>query len=265
VTRGTPIGRPLAALTLPAVLVLAAVLGMAACSRGADPVPAPADPTSSSLDALSAATDLVNQGRATALERARKVTEGLERRDAVDGLASAGDRSAVRSADDAADTAITMALGALDDLGPALAAYQRGIDDLGRAATSSDLSTEQRRLIGTVVAAVRAEISATRDLASAVRAGVPAYTALAGHLDEWIRRARAGWYRNETEAANAYAVLVGDTRAALDRVRAAVARADEARAAAGERTTEALRAARAALAPLTTRPTELPPSRLPGG
>ncbi|HVF21226.1 MAG TPA: hypothetical protein VNA14_13435 [Mycobacteriales bacterium] len=249
-----------------ALVVAVAVAALAACSGGPGSKAEPSTVVAPSLDALSDAIELVNQGRATALDRARKLTSGLERRDAVDALATTGARSAAGQADPGADEAMTQAVRALDDLGPALEAYQRGIDDLGRAAASPELTTEQRRPLGTVIATARVEISATRALASAVRAGLPSYAALGGHLDEWLRRARAGWYRNEGEAANAYAVLVGDTRARLEQVRSAVSDADAARTTAGNRTTDALRLARAALEPLTTRPTEvvLSPSELAG-
>jgi hypothetical protein len=253
-------------LLLASLCAVVTASGLAGCDRGGSPTPRTSTVVAPSLDALSDAIELVNQGRATVLERTRKVTAGLERRDAVDVLATAGNRSAVGQADPGADAAMLQALGALRDLGVALAAYQKGIDDLGRAATSPELTPEQRRPLGTVIATARAEISSTRQVAAVVRAAVPAYDALARHLDEWLRRAKAGWYRDQTESANAYTVLVGGTRQVIEVARARIAAADRARTAAAQQTVAALSAARTALSPLTTRPTEVPitPSELGG-
>jgi hypothetical protein len=254
-----------------ALCTVVAVLALASsCDGDGRPDPATTVVVAPSLDALSDAIALVNHGRATVLERTRAMTAGLERRDAVDVQAVAGDRTAASQSDPGADAAMAQAKGALRDLGVALAAYQKGIDDLSRAATSPELVTElsaaQRRPLGTVVATARAEIAASRQVAAVVRGAVPAYDALAGHIDEWLRRARAGWYRDQTESGNAYAVLVGGTRDAIEAARTKIAAADRARTDAAGRTTAALTAAKLALSPLTTRPTEVPvsPSELAG-
>ncbi len=257
-----------------ALCTVAAVTALAgACDGGGRPDPKTSAIVAPSLDALSDAIELVNHGRATVLERTRTVTAGLERRDAVDVQAAAGDRAAATQSDPGADAAMTQAKGALRDLGVALAAYQQGIDDLGRAATSPDLATEltaeQRRPLGTVIATARAKIAASRQVAATVRGAVASYDVLAGHIDEWLRRARAGWYRDQTESGNAYAVLVAGTRDTIEAARGRIAAADRARAEAAGRTTAALAVAKQALAPLTTRPTEVPispisPSELAG-
>ena len=241
---------------------------LTACAGGATPASPPSDSsaeTSAGLDELAKAIDLVNGGRRTTLSHVATVIAGLERRDDVDDLAAAGERSGARTADVAADAAYGKSLAALRDLGASLTSFQRGLDTLATAALSPELDAAQRRLLGTAVAHGRTEVSVTRDFAAAVRSAVPAYDALGARLDEWLRRARAGWYRDSTEAANAYVVLVGDVRAALESGRGALSRADAARTAAVAATTRSFTLARRALAPLTTRPTNVPgsPSELP--
>lgn len=252
----------------PSYAVTVVLLGtvVAGCSSGVEAPPAPTASAARSFDQLADAIDLVNDGRATVLERVGKVIDGLERRDAVDGLAAAGDRLGARQSDEPADAAYQQSALALNDVGIAVEAFQRGLDDLAAAARTDQLDAVQRRFLGTVVAEGRAEISATRLLANAVRRALPAYVELGARLDEWLRRARAGWYRDQTEAANAYAVLGSDLRGRLDSARAAVTAADAVRTAAVARTTRALGVARRALAPLTSRPTEVPatPSELAG-
>jgi len=103
----------------------------------------------------------------------------------------------------------------------------------------------------------RAEVSTTRALAASVRTALPAYAEMGVQLDEWLRRARAGWYRNRTEAANAYAVLISPGRPRLEAARVGVTAADGKRVATVARTTTAIGLARRALSPLTTRPTEV--------
>lgn len=253
-----PAPRPALRMLIALLSALAAGPALVGCNGdGAGPAPTTAS-AGPSLDDLGAAIDLVNDGRATVLERVRAVIGGLERRDAVDAVAADGDRTAARQLDEAADVVYARTAPALNDVGLAIEAFQSGLDDLARAAVSGELDTAQRRLLGTVVAEGRAEISRTRALAAAVRAALPTYDLLGADLDEWLRRARAGWYRTQREAADAYAVLTADVRDALLAGREGVNVADAARVDAVVRTTRALQVARRALAPLTTRETVVP-------
>jgi len=251
--RTTTVGSSYHRVSYLAVIALLAV----GCSRGAAPGPAPPAPVDVSLDRLADAIDLVNDGRATVLERVGVVILGLERRDALDALAAVGDSSGARQLDEPADAAFARSAPAVNDVGIAVEAFQKGLDDLATAALTRELDTSQRRFLGTVVAEGRREISVTRSLANAVRVALPVYGELGAQIDEWLRRARAGWYRSQTEAANAYAVLVGGVRSRLDAAQTAVTTADGARVAAVTRTTTAINIARRSLSPLTTRPTEV--------
>ncbi|HVE63662.1 MAG TPA: hypothetical protein VNB94_07670 [Mycobacteriales bacterium] len=237
------------------------------CSRDTSGPPPSPPPVDGSLDRLADAIELVNDGRASVLERVTAVLVGLQRRDAVDALAAAGDRQGAQQQDGPADVALGRSAPALNDVGIALEAFVQGLDDLAAAAVTDELDATQRRLVESVVTVGRAEVSTTRALAAAVRTALPAYADLGVQLDEWLRRARAGWYRTREEAANAYAVLVAPGRPRLEAARVAVTSADGRRVAAVERSTAAIGLARRALAPLTTRPTEVagPPSGLPGG
>ncbi|HVE99529.1 MAG TPA: hypothetical protein VNA12_10175 [Mycobacteriales bacterium] len=248
-------------------LGIAALLLATGCAGGASPAAPSAAPQSGpGLDRLDEAIDLVNTGRAASLAHVAAAITGLERRDDLDDLAAAGDRPAATAADPAADATYAKVGVALRDLGGSLESFQRGLGDLAAAAQSPELDTAQRRLIGTAIAHGRAEITATRTLATAVRSGIAAYDTLGARIDEWLRRARAGWYRNREESASAYVVLVGDLRERLEAVRGDVARADSARTTAVSATTRSFALARRALAPLTGRPTEVdvPPSELAG-
>ncbi|MDQ6650554.1 MAG: hypothetical protein M3Z02_10655, partial [Actinomycetota bacterium] len=77
-----------------------------------------------------------------------------------------------------------------------------------------------------------------------------AYAGLDATVGTWLGRAVAGWYRSTKEAANAYAVLAGAGRGALDASRSSLAAADSARASAAAGMTAALRTAGEATAAL---------------
>lgn len=247
-------------------LAVVAALAAAACSDGATPAPTESVQIAPSLDALDDAITAVNAGRAAVLRHVATVITALERRDELDDLAAAGERTSARSADPASDESYARVAASTRDLGPALEEFQRGLGQLAAAAASPELDTAQRRLLGTAIAHGRAEVAATRAFATQVRAALPAYDELGVRVDEWLRRARAGWYRDQQEAANAYVVLLGDVRERLEAARGAVAHADSARTRAVADTTRSFSLARRALAPLMGRPTEVPlsPTSLPG-
>ncbi len=211
----------------------------------ASPLPDPSGPTLSRLDAAVAGVDST---RTQLLAAPAAVTAAATALDTADAASAEGARAAARAARNAVRDVVPAATAALDALPQQAAEYETALAALALAA--EPLESAQKAALENVVTAGRAEATAIMAFGLTARNAWPAYTALDKAEALWLERATAGWYRTESEAADAYTVLLRPQRAALDRARAALREADAGRRPATDRQRQALTAADAALAPL---------------
>jgi len=200
------------------------------------------------LSRLGETVAAVDRGRTELLAGPAAVITAATALDEADEASATGARAAARAARDPARSAVPAAAAAVAALPEQVAAYQAALGALSAAA--APLEPAQQAALGEVVAAGQGEADAVEAFGVAAGRAWPAYTALDKAQSSWLERATAGWYRSESEAADAYAVFVRPQRAALDSARAALGAADAARRLATDRQREALTAADAALAPL---------------
>lgn len=171
--------------------------------------------------------------------------------DDADEAAARGDRPAASSARAVAQNGRAAAEQALDGLADRLVAYRTALAELEAATRAArPLDGAQRTALGTVAAGGRNEATAVEGTGAALEAGLPAYDALAGALDTWLERARAGWYRTEQEAAGGYTVLAAPARPGLEQARTRLAQAERIRTVEVDAQSARLADADAALAPL---------------
>jgi hypothetical protein len=227
------------------VLLLAGCADQATTLDSASPQPDPSGPT---LSRLGEAVAGVDSTRTQLLAAPAAVITAATALDTADAASAEGARAAARGARNAVRSAVPAATTALDALPQQSATYQSALATLSEAA--APLEPAQKAALEDVVTAGKAEAGAIEAFGLAARDAWPAYSALdkAGAL--WLERATAGWYRTDSEAADAYTVLLRPQRAALDRARAALRAADAERRTATDRQRQALIAADAALAPL---------------
>ena len=171
--------------------------------------------------------------------------------DAADAACAIGVRAEALEARVPARAALPKARTALAVLPLRLKAYGTALLELEAAATAAtSLDEGQRAAVRAVVTGGQAEAAAADAFRVAGKTALPAYDALDRTQSTWLDRSLAGWYRNSTEAANAYDVLIGDQRGALQQARTLLRRVDAARRPISERERAALATADAALASL---------------
>jgi hypothetical protein len=170
--------------------------------------------------------------------------------DEGDALAAAGNAAGLAPVRDRTHGTVARATAAVARLPESTRAYADALDGLATAAQGAGLTSGQRQALVGVVVRGADERRALEAFLASVNGAWPAYLGLDTVEATWATRAGAGWYRSTQEAANAYAVLGGNARAALGAARPALAQADAARVSAGTAMTDALRTARAATSDL---------------
>ena len=233
-------------------LALFAALAVSAggCSDGGDPRPGPTITEDNGVAALGAAINGLNTSRKALLADTNLVVSAAKSFDAGDAAAAVGDRAGMQALRKDIDNRHTKANAAVTRLSARVAAYEKALTALEAAAPARALDDDQRSAITEVVRTGRAEHVAMAAFAAVIKRVWPTYRVLHDDGTTWFTRARAGWYRNSQESANAYAVLVSDDRPALERARTALQKADADRARAAAATSRAITAARTALVDL---------------
>lgn len=201
------------------------------------------------LAPLNAAVRSVNEARTALVSDLSAVQRAASALDATDEACATGSGSAARDAHRSAGPAVQAAPTAIAHLAADVTAYTAALNGLEAAQTAAPAA---RGALSQAVASGHSEAAATTRFQAAAAAAWPQYAQLDRDESTWITRALTPWYRSASEGANAYAVLVGDTRAALDAARADLAAASERSVAASAATSSALRAADAALSTLRT-------------
>lgn len=200
---------------------------------------------------LGAAITAVSAARADVLDATAEVVAGAIALDDVDEAAAAGERAATKAARERAAKAISATTKALAALPARLEAYRDALAALATSATEAEsLDQAQRGLLAAVGTTGTTEVGAVEALRTTGNGAWATYSRLDRVSATWLERATAGWYRTKAEGRQAYAVLVGDLRQALDKARPALQRADTATRAAARRVSTALKEADAALEPL---------------
>lgn len=230
------------------MLAVLALTGCAQRTTTLEPGPAQPDPSGSVLSRLGESVAAVDRTRQELLAGPAAVITAATALDDADEASATGARGAARAARDRARAAVPAAATALAALPGQAAAYRAALEALSAAA--APLEPAQKAALGDVVAAGQGEANAVEAFGVAAGTAWPSYTALDKAQSSWLERATAGWYRTESEAADAYAVFLRPRRAALDTARASLGAADAARRAATDRQRDALTAADAALDPL---------------
>lgn len=225
---------------------MALVLALAGCGGGAEEPPV--DP---GIAALSSAITTVSTTRAAVLRATEAVVAGAIALDDVDEAAAAGERAAAQAARARAATTTPATTRALAGLPAQLTAYRDALLALEAAeADARSLDQAQRGLLAAVGTTGAAEVEAVDGVRKTGNGAWATYSRLDRLSRTWLERSSAGWYRTKGEGRQAYAVLLGDLRSALDKARPALQRADTARRAAARRVSVALKEADAALEPL---------------
>ena len=146
--------------------------------------------------------------------------------DAADRAASGGRWMALlqrRSVDPAAVDHLVAALPAT------VRAYQAALDRLDTALAPSGISARETGAVRQVLIVGRARADADESFVRSSEVAWPVYAMFAGLQALWFDRASTGWYRSQTEAAAAYAVVAQPIRQAVDRSSRVFAAADRAR------------------------------------
>ena len=244
-----------------ALLVLAGVLGVlgvAGCSGGSLGPPEAAAPSrgvpAATVAALDAAVTGLNLSRRAVLADAALLGSAATALDEADSVAATGVLASTRVATAAVPTGAAEAAARLRS---EVLAYVRALAALRQAAAAPTLDGAVADSLDGLVAAGEAEAAAAgRFAAAAVRWST--YEALATAQRVWVTRRAAGWYRSESEAGQAYAVLTGPLRPELQTLRAAVAGADDAQARASATVAATIRTAATALDTMRAPPSAPP-------
>lgn len=205
----------------------------------------PTGPTAPQLERLDRAVALVNAARPPALKVPEVVTEGATALDGADEACATGQTALARQARARAGSAVPPVGRALSALPQQLSAYRVALAALTPAA--GPLEGDQQEALTAVRTAGEAEAGALEAFGAAAEELWPAYAALDQAQSLWLERRSAGWYRSQREAADAYVLLRRPGLAALERARAALAKADADRRPSTDRMRGALTAADAAL------------------
>lgn len=203
------------------------------------------------LGRLSTAITTFDKARTDVLASTGALVAAAIALDAADDACAAGALTAAKTARAKARAALPKARTALSLLPARLASYDRALNALAaaeKAATS--LTDAQRTALDAVVAGGHAESDASDAFRVAGRSAWPAYDKLDANQSIWLDHRLAGWYRDATEAAGAYAVQVRADRPALERARTLLQRVDAARRPISERERAAIADADTALASL---------------
>jgi hypothetical protein len=227
----------------------AALVQLAGCAAGREPAPSPS-PVSTTLDALGAAIRAVNRTRQAVLDDAAGLVAAARAVDEGDEAAARGDRRTAIRLRPSIDLAVRTRDAADRRIQAGIAAYGKAVEALDAVGGAPDLAAEHRAALAAVVRTARLETAADTRFATAVRSAWPAYATIHERFRTWTTRATAGWYRNDREAADAYAVLVSDHRSRLEAARTAFQQADAARTRATDSTSRAIEDARRVLAVL---------------
>lgn len=228
-----------------AVVGVLLVLTLAGCGGAEEPVVDPG------IAQLGAAITAVSAARGEVLDATQAIADGATALDDVDEAAAAGERAATKAARERAAKATPATTKALASLPARLQAYRDALVALETGATTAQsLDQAQRGLLAAVGTTGAAEVAAVDALRKTGNGAWATYSRLDRISATWLERSTAGWYRTKAEGRQAYAVLVGDLRQALDKARPALQRADTATRAAARRVSTALKEADAALEPL---------------
>ena len=179
------------------------------------------------------------------------IVAGATALDAADDACASGSRTKALAARPPARAAGGKVRTALAGLPLRVKAYTTAAAELAAATkAATSLDDPQRAAMDEVVAGGRAEAMAADAFRVAGKTAWPSYDVLNDVQSLWLDRVLAGWYRDQQEAANAYAVLGADNRPKLERARTLLQRVDAARRPVSERERAALARADTALAPL---------------
>lgn len=231
---------------------MAVVLLLAGCA-GPRRVAGPVVDLDTGLRRLDVAIAAFGAARAQVLAATGDVVAAALALDAADEACTTGATDAAVAARANARTAVPKAPAALAALPVRLTAYDKALTTLAAAASAAtSLTADQRAALAAVVDRARAESRASDAFRVAGLAAWPAYVKLDATQGLWLERRLGGWYRNEQEAAGSYVVLVQADRAALADARTLLERVDKARRPVSDRVRAALAAADEALAALRT-------------
>lgn len=152
----------------------------------------------------------VSTSRSALLGAVEQVQAGATALDATDQVCTTGQGVAARTSLQQGAPAVTRARTALHDLARRDAAYLAALSSLDASRTA--VAAPARTALAAVVRDGRAEAAAVEAFDRTALQVWPQYDAL-DHLEGlWVTRAVTPWYRSAQEGADAYAVLVGDTR-----------------------------------------------------
>ena len=178
------------------------------------------------MEALGAAVSQVSATRSPVLAAVDGVQQGAAAVDATDRICVTGQGVAARTTQQSGAAATLRARAALTNLPRLLASYQAALAELSIA--SRPLEGTARLAVMAVVRDGRAEATSVATFGAVAAQAWTRYDALDADTATWITRAVTPWYRDDGEAAAAYAVLVGGSRAGLEQARQALGTASSA-------------------------------------
>ena len=196
--------------------------------------------------AVEAAVPSLERARAAVTSELDAVLKAAAQIDARDAAGARGDRDTMHTlvrANPFDDTHISAVAAATTS---GAASYVASVDVLSAAAAKAQLPSSQKAALTSVVDAARADAAAAQSLSALVAHNWPQFNALGALELKWLMRARSGWYRNQSESANAYAVLTARVRPRIENARPALAHAADRRQQAADRYRAAVAAFRAA-------------------
>lgn len=226
-------------------LLVISVAALPACAGSAHP-----RATSTAVTgAVEAAIPSLERARAASTQSLDLLLQTAAVIDEKDADGAAGDRTAMQQHARAhpLDSATVRATGV--GLSSGAASYAQAVEVLADAAQRSQLSAAQESALDGVVRAARTEAAACAALAKVAESSWASYRSLAQLQSKWLTRARAGWYRDRKEGADAYAVLTSGVRPTVTAARPKLAAAANERAAAAELYASAVRALRVSIGP----------------
>lgn len=192
------------------------MLLLVGCAGGTRPQPQP-QPTGGGLTRLDLAVRAVSADRASVLAGVDAVQKAASSLDLTDEVCASGKGVAARTAYRAAEPLTRRARVALSALSRLVTGYRTSLRSLAQASVSVEGAA--RDALAAVVRDGQVEATAVERFRAEAAAVWPQYEQLGADADLWITRAVTPWYRTDQEAASAYAVLVGDTRPALEQAR----------------------------------------------
>jgi hypothetical protein len=200
---------------------------LAACSPGGSHDNGPSD---NGVAAVEAAVPALERSRSASAGQLDTVLQSAAAIDARDAAGVKGDRSGMRQLVQAHPFTATQLATVVAALPSGAQSYVNAAEVLAGAATRADLPAAQRTALTAVVQAARGEAAAGKELARVEAYFWPRYARMAELQATWLTRARAGWYRDAKESADAYAVLTAQARPPLEGARSRLSTAATARA-----------------------------------